>query len=57
MKRGMRPAHAKKGRHTFRNDLRKNGIYLLLLLPAVVYVIIFSYIPMGGVIMAFKSYN
>ena len=42
MKRGMRPAHAKKGRHTFRNDLRKNGIYLLLLLPAVVYVIIFS---------------
>lgn len=57
MKRGMRPAHAKKGRHTFRNDLRKNGIYLLLLLPAVVYVIIFSYIPMGGVIMAFKRYN
>ncbi len=45
MKRGMQPAHAKKSRHTFRNDLRKNGIYLLLLLPAVVYVIIFSYIP------------
>ena len=57
MKRAMRPANAKKGRHTFRNDLRKNGIYLLLLLPAVVYVVIFSYIPMGGVIMAFKSYN
>ena len=57
MKRGMQPAHAKKSRHTFRNDLRKNGIYLLLLLPAVVYVIIFFFFSMGGVIMAFKSYN
>lgn len=38
-------------------DLRKNRIYLLLLLPAVAYVLIFSYTPMVGVIMAFKRYN
>ena len=31
-------------------------IYLLLLFP-VVYVFIFSYIPMGGLVMAFKKYN
>lgn len=38
-------------------DLKRNRVYLLLLIPAVVYVLIFSYIPMGGVIMAFKKYN
>lgn len=46
-----------KIRGTFLGDLRKNRIYLLLLIPAVVYVVLFSYIPMGGVIMAFKKYN
>ena len=46
-----------KKRGTFLGDLRKNRIYLLLLIPAVVYVVLFSYIPMGGVIMAFKKYN
>lgn len=43
--------------HTFTRDLRNNKIYLLLLLPAIVYVLIFSYTPMVGVIMAFKRYN
>lgn len=38
-------------------DLRHNKMYLLLLIPAVVYVLIFSYTPMAGVIMAFKRYN
>lgn len=37
--------------------LRHNRIYLLLLLPAVLYVLIFCYVPMGGIIMAFKNYN
>lgn len=57
MKRTVRPAHPWEGRHTFWEDLRRNRMYLLLLLPAVIYVIIFSYIPMGGIIMAFKKYN
>ena len=42
---------------TFGIDLRKNRIFLLLLLPAVAYVLVFSYTPMIGVIMAFKKYN
>ena len=42
---------------TFVQDLRKNRVYLCLLIPAMSYVLIFSYTPMVGVIMAFKRYN
>lgn len=42
---------------TFVQDLRKNRVYLCLLIPAIAYVLIFSYAPMVGVIMAFKRYN
>ena len=37
--------------------LRKHWMLLLMLLPAVVYVIVFSYIPMTGLVMAFKRYT
>lgn len=57
MKRAMRSESPRKNWRTFGKDLYKNRMYLLLLLPSVIYVIIFSYIPMGGVIMAFKNYN
>ncbi len=57
MKRTVRPARPREGRHTFKDDLRRNRMYLLLLLPSVIYVAVFSYIPMGGIIMAFKKYN
>ena len=44
-----------------RNSL-KDKIYnyrylLLMIMPAVIHVFIFSYIPMGGIILAFKSYD
>ena len=32
-------------------------ILLAMLLPALTYVIIFSYIPMTGIVLAFKKYN
>ena len=35
----------------------KNVTLYLFLLPSVVYVFIFCYIPMGGLIIAFKDYN
>ena len=37
--------------------IRKNKYYYLLLLPAVIYFLIFHYFPMYGVIISFKNFN
>ena len=38
--------------------IRRNWqLYLLFLLPAVVITVIFKYIPMGGVLIAFEDFN
>jgi len=42
---------------SFLKTVCKHKILLLMLIPAVAYVIIFSYIPMVGIIMAFKKFN
>jgi len=42
---------------SFFRILRENKILLLMLLPATIYTIIFSYIPMGGLVLAFKNYR
>jgi putative aldouronate transport system permease protein len=42
---------------TFLENIKKNKIYLLMLAPAVIYFIIFYYLPMGGLVLAFKKYN
>lgn len=40
------------------NYIKKNWqLYIIFLLPAVVLTFIFKYIPMGGVLIAFKDYN
>ena len=41
----------------FKKVIRKHWLLLLMLLPAVLYVIIFSYIPMSGIILAFEKYS
>jgi putative aldouronate transport system permease protein len=54
MKSLIKPPVNKKG---FIKKLYVNRLLLLMLLPAVLYVVIFNYIPMGGIIVAFKSFN
>lgn len=44
-------------RKGFWGQVRKNRMLLCMLLPALLYVVIFSYIPMFGVVIAFKDYN
>lgn len=41
----------------FISEIKKNKVLLLMLLPAFLYFLIFSYIPMAGTVLAFKNYN
>lgn len=41
----------------FLKDIRQYRILLIMLLPAVIYYIVFSYVPMVGAIVAFKTYD
>ncbi len=41
----------------FIKKVKRHWMLLLMLLPAVVYVIIFSYVPMTGIVLAFKNYQ
>jgi len=38
-------------------DLKKNRMFYCMLIPVVVYVIIFNYMPMYGVVIAFKNFK
>jgi putative aldouronate transport system permease protein len=42
---------------SFAQRLWENRIMWLMLLPAIIFVVLFSYIPMGGIIIAFKDYK
>ena len=41
----------------FLMDLIKNRSFLIMLLPAIIYLVIFAYLPMTGIILAFKKYT
>lgn len=44
-------------KNSFFKTVKKHWMLLLMLLPATLYVIIFSYIPMTGIVLAFKNYQ
>jgi len=41
----------------FFKELKKSRTLLLMLLPSVVIIFIFAYLPMGGMVLAFKKFN
>ncbi len=47
----------KQARIPFLKVIRKHWLLLLMLVPAIAYVVIFSYIPMTGIVMAFKRFT
>lgn len=47
----------KKRQSLLRKDLRENWMKWLMILPAAIVVILMCYIPMGGIVLAFKEYN
>lgn len=44
-------------RNGFLYEVKKNKVLFLMLLPAVVYFIVFHYLPMVGILLAFKNFN
>ena len=59
---GRRQAQMKRGNDMlmkpgFFLKVRKNWELLTMLIPSLFLVILFSYIPMGGIVIAFKKYN
>ncbi len=47
----------KQGIRAFGKEIRKNWVLFLMLVPAIVYFIIFSYVTMPGAYVAFVNYN
>ncbi|MEK3884003.1 ABC transporter permease subunit [Paenibacillus sp. PL2-23] len=41
----------------FWKDLKQYKVLLIMLLPAVLFYVLFAYIPMGGIVLAFKHYD
>lgn len=54
---GQMETMKESGIKKFGKKLIRYRMYLLMLAPAVIYTLIFSYYPMTGVVMAFKKYN
>lgn len=38
-------------------EVRKRKLLFLMIIPAIIYFLIFCYVPMFGIILAFKDYN
>ena len=51
------PVSTGKKQNRFLHILRKHWMLLLMLAPSFLYVVVFSYIPMTGLVLAFKRYN
>ena len=48
------PVSTGKKQNRFLHILRKHWMLLLMLAPSFLYVVVFSYIPMTGLVLAFK---
>ena len=44
-------------RDPWRKDFKKNGVMYLIFIPSAVFFIVFSYVPMVGIVMAFQEVN
>ena len=42
---------------SFAKEMKKNYVFYLMALPGVLFIFMFSYVPMPGLVLAFKNYN
>ena len=47
----------RKNRHASQGGWKRQAAYVSMVLPGVVLLLMFSYLPMPGIILAFKSYQ
>ncbi|MBQ7838876.1 MAG: hypothetical protein IJ390_00055 [Lachnospiraceae bacterium] len=47
----------KQGKHYFWKNIWKNRALLLFVLPGLTLIIMFNYVPMAGLVLAFKNYK
>ncbi|RED75678.1 ABC transporter permease [Cohnella phaseoli] len=50
-------ASAQQAKRSGQGGLRRNGMLHLFLLPSVILLIVYSYIPMAGIVIAFQNYK
>jgi ABC-type sugar transport system permease subunit len=47
----------RKNKIGFLHEMKKNYLLYLLALPGMLVIFVFSYLPMGGIVIAFQNYN
>lgn len=52
-----KPAQSFSQKHPFLNEMRRNWPYYLMMLPAMLVMFVFAYMPMPGLIIAFMDFN
>lgn len=50
-------APQQKKKHGFLFEIKKNLVLYLMTVPGILFFLVFSYIPMGGLVMAFQNFN
>ena len=50
-------SNGKKHISLFGKEMKKNGALYMMFLPAAVFLILFNYLPLGGLVIAFKDFN
>lgn len=47
----------RRPKHGFIFEIRKNWVLYLMTVPGILFFLVFSYVPMGGLVMAFQNFN
>ncbi|NLC67231.1 MAG: sugar ABC transporter permease [Clostridiaceae bacterium] len=53
----IKPAKPKRRQNSFIKEMGTNWTLYLMALPGIAFFFVFNYLPMGGIIMAFKDFN
>jgi len=52
-----KPMERKRKQNSFVKEMKTNWVLYLMALPGIAFFFVFNYLPMGGIIMAFKEFN